>query len=153
MENVISHYRQNRKVLLLCIGGDKEFNDENVRYIPYISNESVMSQYYSISDLFLLTSLAENFPITALEAMACGVPVVSFDVGGVKEAVIHKKNGYIAKHKNIHDLIKGIEYIFNLNKNDIETISLNSIQRIEDNFSLEKMTENYINLYQSLIRK
>jgi len=155
-QEIISNYYGNKDILLLCIGGsldDQRLSSKNIRYIPFIFDNSLLAQYYSSSDVFLLTSLADNFPNTVLEAMACGVPVVSFDVGGVKEAVIHKKNGYIAKHKNIHDLIKGIEYIFNLNKNDIETISLNSIQRIEDNFSLEKMTENYINLYQSLIRK
>ena len=152
IENIISHCRWNKKILFLCIGGNKKFNDENIKHIPYVFDELLLAQYYSISDLFLLTSLAENFPVVVLEAMACGVPVVSFDVGGVKEAVLHKENGYIAKYKDTKDLVRGINYISGLNKEELEIMSLNSIKRVKKYFTLETMIDNYLNLYRSLIK-
>lgn len=156
VQNIIYHYRRNKTILFLCIGGDQKnqrLNTKNIQYIPFIFDKSLLAQYYSTSDVFLLTSLADNFPNTVLEAMSCGLPVVSFDVGGVKEAVIHKENGYITKYKDTKDLIRGINYIFRLNKSELENISFNSITRIKKYFSLTRMIKNYINLYQSLFKK
>lgn len=152
--NVMKSYEGNNKVIFLVIGGEKfrtQYAGKNFYALPYLTNQSLLAQYYSCADIFLMTSLAENFPLTILEAMGCGVPIVSFDVGGVKEAVIHKKNGYIAKYRDINDLIRGINYIFELNKKELETMSLNSIKRVKKNFTLEIMTDNYLRLYRSLI--
>lgn len=145
----MSHYKN---ILFLCIGGDEQDNNiENIRYINYIDDKELLAKYYSASDIFLFTSLAENFPLVILEAMACGLPVVSFDVGGVKEALIHKKNGYIAKYKDIDDLINGIEYVLNLNDNEILKISDFSIKGVQDNFTIKKMVNQYMELYKSLL--
>lgn len=156
IQNVMDYFHRDEHVLFLCIGGnhnDQKLSDNKIKYIPFISDKSLLAQYYSASDVLPLSSLAENLPLVILEAMACGVPVVGFDVGGVKEAIVHKKNGYIAKYKNTKDLIRGINYIFNLNKEELEKMSLDSIKRVKKYFTLTTMTENYINLYQSLIKR
>lgn len=154
-KKIISNYYRNKDTLLLCIGGnlnDQGLSNENIKYIPFIFDQSLLAQYYSSSDVFLLTSLADNFPNTVLEAMACGTPVVSFDVGGVKEAVVHNKNGYIAKYQDCKDLMNGIDYILSLSSEKLADMSEQSIKRIRNNFSLTTMTKNYIDLYQSLIK-
>lgn len=155
MYSIVKSYEDNKDVIFLVIGGEKlhgQYAGKNFHVLPFITNQSLLAQYYSSSDMFLMTSVAENFPLTVLETMACGMPVVGFDVGGVKEAVIHKKNGYIAKYKNIKDLTKGINYVFDLNKKELESMSLNSIKRANKYFSLKTMADNYLNLYRSLIK-
>lgn len=134
-------------------GNSRQLNTTNVIYIEYVNNQELLAQYYSTSDIFLFTSLFENFPLVILEAMSCGTPIVSFDVGGVKEALIHKQNGYIAKYKDVNDLLNGIKYIFGLEKSDLEKNSQNSIQRVKENFTLDIMTENYIKLYKQILSK
>ena len=47
------------------------------------------------SDLFVLISDWEGLPLSILEAMRCGLPIIASDVGGVKEAVVHSENGYL----------------------------------------------------------
>src|SRR3989344_4722436 len=118
-----------------------------------INKKEDVALYYSASDMLLFTSIAENFPLVILEAMSCGLPLVSFDVGGVKEAVIHKENGYISTYKDTRSLIEGIEYILNLNANELEAMSESSIKRIQNHFTSTIMINNYLNLYLELLRQ
>jgi len=72
-------------------------------------------------------------------------------IGGVPEAVNHKENGYIAEYKNQEDLVRGLRWLLNLNPEEIKTISLNCFKRVRDNFSLDLMVKNYLNLYQKVL--
>jgi len=153
-DEIITKMTRREEVVFLCIGGNNYDKDKrnNIIYIPYINETKKIAKYYSASDMFLFTSLAENFPLVTLEAMACGTPVVSFDVAGVKEALDHKKNGYLAKYKDIDDVLRGIEFILNLTRENINKISNFSIKKINDHFTEEIMTDNYEKLYQSIIQ-
>lgn len=153
-ESVISHFKDNDDFLFVCIGGNglKEVSD-NIVYIPYVEDKSILSEYFSSADVFLFTSIAENFPLVVLEAMGSGTPVVSFDVGGVKEAVIHKENGYIAEYKNVDDLIRGVDYIFSLSSDEIKKMSDVSAKRAQDTFSLQTMVAGYLELYETLLQR
>lgn len=153
-EKIIKYYKNNKNILFLCVGGnkeDKKYNNEQIKYIEFISDESQLAKYYAASDIFLFTSLAENFPLVILEAMSTGLPIVSFDVGGVCEAVIHKKNGYIAKYRNLDDLINGVKYILNLSEKENKEISKNSIIKVQNYFTLDIMIRKYLDLYKKIL--
>ncbi len=149
-KEIIHKYKANKDIIFLCVGNDAQQADtENIKYFGLIK-QSELAEFYSAADVYLHTSLADNFPLVILEAMACGLPVVSFNVGGVGEAVIHKVTGYVAGYKDINDLVNGIEYIFRLNQDQIDVIRNSSIKRVEDHFTLEKMCTQYINLYKQV---
>lgn len=82
---------QETKVIL--VGWNKK-NDalldglSNVITIPATKNQDILADYYSLADVFVIPSLAENYPTTGLEAMACGTPVVGFNVGGISEQLV-----------------------------------------------------------------
>lgn len=153
IEGVIYHYRGNKDILFLSVGGKKESQKfiNKVRYLKYTDDDSLLAQYYSAADIFLYPSLADTFGLVVAESMSCGTPVVTFKTGGIPEIVTHKKTGYIADYKNLQDLINGVEYILGLTNNEIEEMSQNSIQRIEKNFTLDIMVNNYLNLYQKIL--
>ncbi|OGF24910.1 hypothetical protein A2331_06100 [Candidatus Falkowbacteria bacterium RIFOXYB2_FULL_34_18] len=149
VEKMIEMYKD---ILFLCVGGkENEYNKRgNVRYVAYVDSKKGLAEYFSASNIFLFTSLAENFPLVVLEALACGVPIVGFDVGGVKEAIIHKENGYIVQFKDINDLKAGIDYIFSLSEEVINKVQQSSVKRVRKNFSLEIMAKNYKKLYDNI---
>lgn len=57
----------------------------NVVALPVIQDTDTLAEYYSLADVFVLPSLAENYATVTLESMACGTPVVGFDAGGIPE--------------------------------------------------------------------
>lgn len=63
------------------------------RHIPFIDDDRLLSVFYSAADLFVIPSIQDNLPNTALEATACGVPIVGFDVGGIPDIVQGHRNG------------------------------------------------------------
>ena len=76
-----------------------------------LDSEDDIIRVYLASDVFVTPTLADNFPNVLLEAMACGLPCVGFDSGGVKDLILHKVTGYLSKRCDEMDLKAGIEWV------------------------------------------
>lgn len=85
----------------------KEFD---IYELGYIEDEKELCEIYNLADVFVNPSLQESFGFTVCEAMACGVPVTAFAIGGIKDQVTHRENGYLAEYQNADDLASGIVY-------------------------------------------
>lgn len=83
-----------------------------------INSENTLALVYSLSDVFVLPSLEDNLPNTVLESLACGTPVVAFNIGGMPDMISHKKTGYLADEGDIKELGEGISWILRNNSND-----------------------------------
>lgn len=129
------------------LGGETGQTGQNLKSVGYIADRETLAKYYSAADMLLYPSIADNCPIVVLEAMACGLPIVSFNTGGIPELVEHKVNGYIAEYKNANDLKNGLEYLLNLSSQEIEKMRQYSIEKVKDGFTVEKMAEQYLKLY------
>lgn len=105
-------------------------------------NVSNLNELYCNFDYMLQPTHMECFSLSILESLAANVPVITTNVGGNEEVVIHGKNGIIFEAKDIVSLSKIITDIITFKT------QINSYTRaeIESNFSLEKMVENYYNL-------
>ena len=102
---------------VIVLGGDAESVKEAlplpVYAVNYLSNEREIARLYSAADLFVTPSLQDNLPNTIVEAMACGVPCVGFDVGGIPEMISHKQDGYVADYCDSIDFAQGIAWCLN----------------------------------------
>lgn len=112
IDNVIQVFNGIRKVLparLLLVGdGPERQKAENLcrelnlcEEIRFLGKQEAVEELLSISDLFLMPSETESFGLAALEAMACQVPVVSSDAGGLTEVNLHGITGYVAHYDDI----------------------------------------------------
>lgn len=70
-------------------------DDRSWRCIPFVSDRAVLAELYGAADVCLFPSRGENYPLTVLESLACGAPVVAYDVGGVPEQVDDGRTGRI----------------------------------------------------------
>ena len=83
--------------------------------IRFVGKQEQMEDILAIGDLFLLPSEYESFGLAALEAMAAGVPVVSTNVGGLKEIVIPGETGYMS---NVGDVASLAQNVLTILKDD-----------------------------------
>ncbi|MFA6158122.1 MAG: glycosyltransferase [Candidatus Paceibacterota bacterium] len=153
-ERIIESYRDRSDILFLSVGNLTQHESRgNVRHTGHVSDVETLALYYSSADALLFTSIAENFPLVILEAMSCGLPIAAFDVGGVKEALEHKINGFVAPYEDTTALSKGLEWILSLTESEQKTLSNASTQKARTRYDISHMTDAYMSLYQELIAK
>jgi glycosyltransferase involved in cell wall biosynthesis len=83
-----------------------------VHYMGHLHDDLSMRLLYSAVDALAIPSRIDNLPNTGVESMACGTPVIAFDVCGFPDIVTHKFSGYLAKPFEANDLAAGIKWIF-----------------------------------------
>jgi len=147
----ISALKNQKEVIFICIGGD--FADQRVINVPFIDDERLLALYYSASDLLLHPSIAETFGLTIAEGMACGLPIVSFITGSIPELVDHGSNGLLAAYKNSADLISKLSLALNSPSGRLKEMSLNAQNKVKNNFTLDIMVNNYLQLYNKILRR
>ncbi len=118
--------------------------------LGYVSDPHRIAQVYNAADVFVMPSLSENLPNTIMEAMACGVPCVGFQVGGIPEMIDHQVNGYVAAVRQSDDLAKGIRYV--LDEADYELLSHNCVKKVAQHYSPQSVANRYIHIYNKVLR-
>lgn len=149
------------KVILI---GWNEKNNEmlrgttNVITIPNTSSTEVLAEYYSMADVFVIPSLAENYATVTLEAMACGTPVVGFNAGGIPEQLTEGK-GIAVEIGNQIAFDEAVRKILNDSDNcemGDDTIILRGealADKTRQENSTQKMTDEYKKVYQRLLKR
>lgn len=82
-----------------------------VTYLGKLQDDSSLVAAYNAADVMIVPSRQENLPQTAIEAHACGIPVVAFNIGGLPDIIDHQKTGYLARPFEIVDLADGIAWV------------------------------------------
>lgn len=146
-------YRKTHEELpvIVLYGGQKdiiELDGYDVLHLGYL-NQIQLRTYYQACDFYAITSLEDNLPNTVMESLACGLPVLSFDTGGIPEMVKHTYNGYIAEYMSTEELNKGLDFL--LNNTNITQMAMNSRIFCLENFSEEKIAGKYIAIYIKLL--
>jgi glycosyltransferase involved in cell wall biosynthesis len=118
--------------------------------LGHISSDRLKALAYSAADVFVLPTRADNLPLVLQESMACGTPMVSFDVGGVPELVRHHKTGYLAKPEDVQDFKYRIQEILE-NKTILKVLGENCRKIAVKEYSLDLQADRYIKLYQELL--
>ncbi|MBD2230089.1 glycosyltransferase family 4 protein [Phormidium tenue] len=118
--------------------------------LGYVSSDRLKSVAYSAADLFLFPTRADNLPLVLQESMACGTPMVSFDIGGVSDLVRPGITGYLAQPEDIDDFCKGIVEL--LDDNAKRQVMGENCRRIAlKEYTLDLQAIRYSRLYQEIL--
>lgn len=136
------------KYRLLVFGSNDGENIAGIetRFLGHLHDDTTIMLFFNAINFFIMPSLSENLSNTIMESLACGTPVVAFDIGGNSDMIIHKFNGYLATDSK--DMADGILWV---TQNNLENLSKNSRNFIVKNFNYNKISKEYIKLYQSLL--
>lgn len=116
-------------------------------HVKFLGKQQELVPILSSADLFLMPSQSESFGLSALEAMACEVPVVSSSVGGLPELQVHGETGYIAE---IGDIDRMARYAIELLTNDAKhaLFAQAARRRAVEHFDLHRIVNRYEEYYE-----
>lgn len=121
----------------------------NVTVIGQTSHEK-MKEYIRSAGVYFDTPKESGGPcFGVLEAMSCGVPVLSWNFGGTAEAVVHEETGYLAEPGNYSDLLSGLRYCLNHRKRLGEAAR----ETVLEYYQWDTVIQGYIDAYQKAINK
>jgi glycosyltransferase involved in cell wall biosynthesis len=148
-KNLSETQKNDIEVLIVSRDITNSFNEIpfKKRHIEYIKDYRLLSLLYQASDVFVNSSIEDSGPLMVSEALACGTPVVGFDVGVVNNMVINDYNGYKAVLRDSHDLASGISKIFKLSNDDYYKYSSNAVKQVEEFSSFESASKQFKNLF------
>ena len=143
------------ETLLLTLGDGGESILEAVGIptlnLGYVSSDRLKCIAYSAADLFVFPTRADNLPLVLQESMACGIPMVSFKIGGVPDLVRPGVTGYLAEPGDATDLCNGIIQL--VEDNNLRTQMSQQCRAIAlAEYSLKLQSQRYIELYRQILR-
>jgi glycosyltransferase involved in cell wall biosynthesis len=142
------------KIELLVFGSSQPENPIDVgfktHYLGRLEDES-LAKVYAAADVMVVPSRYEAFGQTASEALACGTPVVAFDVTGLKDIVDRQQNGYLAKPYDTGDLARGIAWVLE-DPDRHQKLCRSARLKVEEKFTLEVQARAYKNLYEEILQ-
>jgi len=145
------------KLLMVGDGGERSDCEQLCRDLGvgddtrFLGKQDAIEEILSVSDMFLMPSESESFGLAALEAMACKVPVVSSNVGGLPELNVDGVTGFLKDVGDIQGMADSAIYILE-NEKRLATFKENALARAKE-FDLARILPLYENYYIEVIEK
>ncbi len=159
IEDVLSVFAKLRKILpskLLLVGDGPERPGleklaRDMGLMPdvrFLGKLDAIEEVLSVADLFVMPSEKESFGLAALEAMACEVPVISTNAGGLPEVNINGVTGFLSEIGDVDDMVKNALYI--LDDAHLPTFKVNALNRAQE-FDITRILPQYEAFYEQVL--
>ncbi|MDN5212544.1 N-acetyl-alpha-D-glucosaminyl L-malate synthase BshA [Fulvivirgaceae bacterium BMA12] len=155
---IFCHIQRKMPAKLLLVGdGPERTNIENLcRELDIYDNTrflgklDAVEEVLSVADLFVMPSEKESFGLAALEAMACQVPIISTNAGGLPELNVNGVTGFLSTPGDVEDMTKNALYI--LDEKNLPTFKANALERAKD-FDVTAVLPRYEEYYQEIVNQ
>jgi len=156
--NVFNNVHKEIPSKLLMIGDGPERNHAETMSrdleisdsVRFLGKQEAVEEVLSVADLFLMPSEKESFGLAALEAMACEVPVISTNTGGLPELQIQGVTGYMSNVGDVEDMTRHALYV--LDKNNLPKFKQNALARAKE-FDITNILPLYERYYEKILAK
>lgn len=148
----------NARLVLVGDGPERSDTERLVRelglidHVSFLGKQSALPEILSAADVFLLPSQQESFGLSALEAMACEVPVIATNIGGIPEVVRHGETGYVAELGDIHRMAKYCVELLTSPKK-LDAFRAAARRRAVEKFDIELIVPLYEQVYERTLRR
>lgn len=150
------HERLPSKLLLIGDGPERHNMEELCRKlglcseIRFLGKQDAIEELLAISDLFVMPSESESFGLAALEAMACEVPVVSSNAGGLPEVNIHGQTGLLSNVGDVEQMAKNALEILS-NEETLQKFRANALEQAK-RFDIKNILPQYEAYYEEVLK-
>jgi glycosyltransferase involved in cell wall biosynthesis len=174
VEDAITAVKQAEKELDIYGPGDEKYladaikpnTNDKIRYNGIVGKgEPEWTESYQKAKVLIMPiQWDEPFGLVMAEAMACGTPVIAYSRGSVPEVIKdgvtgfivnpdseNAKNEYAIKNTGVEGLVEAIEKIYSMEDSEYKKMRENCRKHVEENFTVQKMSENYIEVYKRAI--
>jgi glycosyltransferase involved in cell wall biosynthesis len=153
--NILRSNSQQVNNIELIVFGQSHGNFEQLtqfrtHYFGHLHDDISLRALYTASDVMIVPSRQDNLPNTAIESIACGTPVVCFNIGGMPDIIQHQFNGFLADPFNIEELSNGIESILS-NQDFRDILSINARKYAVDNYNPKLISSKYADIYYKVL--
>jgi glycosyltransferase involved in cell wall biosynthesis len=142
--------------LLITMGKEKRMDEKyplgKVKHFGFVQDPTRQALMYSAADLFLCSTLADAQPQTAVESLACGTPVIAYDIGPMPELIQEGKTGFIVPEVSVESLAATLEEVLEDPENLAE-MGQTCRKEAEQKYDLSKQTKMYIDLYKKILSR
>ncbi|MBL7874528.1 MAG: N-acetyl-alpha-D-glucosaminyl L-malate synthase BshA [Cyclobacteriaceae bacterium] len=118
--------------------------------VRFLGKQEAVEEVLSVADLFLIPSEKESFGLAALEAMACEVPVISTNTGGLPELMVQGVTGFMSNIGDVEDMTRNS--LFVLDKNNLPRFKENALARAKE-FDITNILPLYERYYEKVLKK
>ncbi|MBF0542000.1 MAG: glycosyltransferase [Nitrospirae bacterium] len=158
IESITRDFVVKNDIFLILMGADTSSIISKIPdYLPYkyfgsVDLDIFRSIIYNAADVFIFPTQADNLPNMLIETMSCGVPPITFDVGGCGEVVINDQTGYLAIKNDFNDFNNGI---IKLCQDEVlrRRLSENCRTNVIENFSLKVCADKYSQVFREVLNK
>lgn len=152
--NILSAGHPEENIIFMCFGKPADCSQIKLQF-PFIQlgpiqDDKNLAEIYSAADVYVLPSLEDNLPNTVIESIACGTPVVGFDIGGMPDMIEHKITGYLVKPGNSDHLAEGIKWILTATDHGSD-LSHNCRKKAQAEYALDIQAQAYKRLYENTL--
>jgi glycosyltransferase involved in cell wall biosynthesis len=152
-------YTETKKKLFFLIAGDgdqrrmleklvEEYHlNDKIKFLSWYKN---IAGLLSITEIFVMTSLWEGLPRSAVEALVSGVPVVAYNTDGLSDIIMSDFNGYLVRIKDVYNLSQYVIELLN-NRTKLDRLKHNAKSFIDNSFDIDYMVRQQEDLYSSII--
>ena len=156
--NYLSENIKSNKITIVSIGNGRledllpnsKFNIVN---LGYISDYPKLAEIYNIADVFVTTTIQDSGPMMVNQSIACGTPVVCFDIGVARDIVVDGKTGYKAELYNAKRIAENLNSIINIPSNKRIEMRENCVSLAQRKYSLNAISNLYISLINESINE
>jgi N-acetyl-alpha-D-glucosaminyl L-malate synthase BshA len=144
------------KLLMIGDGPERAKAEKQARELDihddvrFLGKLEAVEEVLSVADLFLMPSEKESFGLAALEAMACEVPVISSNTGGLPELNVQGITGFMSNVGDVEDMTR--KALFVLDKNNLPVFKANALKRAQE-FDISRILPLYENYYEQVIKR
>jgi len=142
-------------VELLVFGNDDHSLESelniNCHFLGHIESQDALINCYNSADYLVIPSLQDNLPKTVMEALACGIPTIGFNTGGIPEMIDTEENGFLAEWGNSEDLAYQIKRAIKLDQEKFLEMKANARQKVLHNYTYGEIAYQHLKLYKSYL--